>query len=110
MGVFACRAIKRGERILSEAPLVQWTLAPGDKTNAGLVALVNGLSPSDRSIYDSLSQNEHAHGAHKSIYGIWLTNALVATAGLNPRVPARVATWLLLVLTVMIVPLALAHI
>ena len=84
MGVFACRAIKRGERILSEAPLVQWTLAPGDKTNAGLVALVNGLSPSDRSIYDSLSQNEHAHGAHKSIYGIWLTNALVATAGLKP--------------------------
>lgn len=86
MGVFANRAIKRGERLIAEAPLLQWILAPGDKTNAGLIALVNALDPSARQLYDNLSQNEHAHGAHKSIYGIWLTNALVATpAGLEPH-------------------------
>jgi hypothetical protein len=76
LGAFAARDIVRGERILAEAPLVQWTLAEGDKTTAGLVALVNGLSPEDRATYCGLSQND-AYGSEPSMYGIWLTNALV---------------------------------
>lgn len=78
LGAFATRAIARGECITSEAPLVRWTLKPGERTTAGLVALVNALSPADRELYSSLCQNS-MHGSasatgEKSVYGIWLSN------------------------------------
>lgn len=84
LGAFATRAIARGECIVSEAQLVQWTLKPGERTTAGLVALVNGLSPADREVYGSLSQNPmHGRAADaggKSVYGIWLSNCYPCTS------------------------------
>ena len=74
LGVFAARAIKQGERILAEAPLVQWTASSGATTFDGLISLVNALSPFDRQSFYSLCQDT-MHGAVKSVSGIWLSNS-----------------------------------
>jgi len=76
LGAFATRAIKRGECILSEAPLVKWTLHVGEKTTASLVSLVNALRPDEYATYCGLCQNPmHGKSGSKSVYGIWLSNA-----------------------------------
>ena len=72
-GAFATRAIKRGERILCEAPLVMWTIVKGAST-ASLEAIVATLDPVDRDDFFGLCQND-IHGPTKSAYGIWLSNA-----------------------------------
>ena len=72
-GAFATRAIKRGERILCEAPLLIWTIVKGAST-ASLEAIVATLDPVDRDDFFGLCQNE-IHGPTKSAYGIWLSNA-----------------------------------
>ena len=83
LGAFATRSIKRGDCILSEAPLVQWTLQPDENTTAGLVSLVNALDPADYSAYCSLCQNPIHGSGGKSVYGIWLSNAYLCTSPLQ---------------------------
>jgi len=79
LGAFAVRGIKRGECMLSEAPLVQWTLLDGETTTAGLISRVNALSAADHTTYSNLCQNPmHGRGS-KSAYGIWLSNAYPCT-------------------------------
>ena len=72
LSAFAERDIKRGERILAEAPLIEVAIPRGGSIN--LTSLVNGLSESDRASYFSLSQNA-MYGEAKSAVGIWRTNA-----------------------------------
>ena len=83
MGAFAIRGVKLGECILSERPLVQWTLHPGEKTTAGLVSLVNALTPTDHATYSGLCQNPMHGVGSKSVYGIWLSNAYPCTSPLQ---------------------------
>ena len=75
LGAFAARSIKRGERILAEEPLVRWTIRLGETVQtAALNRLVDAMSETDRGDYLGLCQNR-IHGAEKTAYGIWLSNA-----------------------------------
>ena len=75
LGAYATRDIKRGTRILVEAPLVEWTIGCGETvTTAGIDTLVNALNQTDRGDYFGLCQNS-MHGPVKTFYGVWLSNA-----------------------------------
>jgi len=80
LGAFASHNIKKGECILSESPLVQWTLQASEKTTAGLVSLVNALPQGAYEEYCSLCQNPMHGSGPKSLYGIWLSNAYPCTS------------------------------
>ena len=82
LGGFAARDYERGECILDEAPLLEWSVAPGEPvTRAALDACVDALSPANRVAFYALCQNAE-HGEQKSAYGIWLSNAF-PTDGTN---------------------------
>ena len=83
LGAYASRDIKRGERLLAEAPLVEWTFAPGEMVaTAAIDTLVGDLSQADRDDYFGLCQND-IHGATKTPYGIWLSNAYPTDSALE---------------------------
>ena len=81
MGCFALGPYTRGDRVVDEAPLLERSLdAIDDEVRARrpvecMEAVVNSLlSPSQRAEYDDLSMSI-THGAQKTSYGIWLSNA-----------------------------------
>ena len=75
LGCYATRDIKRGERILAESPLVEWHIAATETiSTAAIDTLVADLGPEDKQDYYGLCQNAE-HGAVKTPYGIWLSNA-----------------------------------
>ena len=75
LGAYATRNLKRGERILAEAPLVEWTIKEGEAVSTvGIDNLVASLSQVDRDDYFGLCQND-MHGPIKTAYGVWLSNA-----------------------------------
>ena len=82
VGAFATRALKRGECILAELPLLEWRLEAGQPvTKASLEARVSTLSPMATEHFFALCQNAE-HGDVKTAYGIWLSNAF-PTDGTN---------------------------
>jgi hypothetical protein len=82
MGGFAKRAYKRGECILAEEPLLQWSVDAGAPiTHDDVNHRVASLGHSLQDAFWSLCQNEE-YGRTKSPYGIWLSNAF-PTDGLN---------------------------
>ena len=55
LGAYATRSIKRGERVLAEAPLVEWTIRSGETVaEAGINKLVADLGQADRDDYFGL--------------------------------------------------------
>ena len=91
VGAFATRALKRGECILAELPLLEWRLEAGQPvTKASLEARVSTLSPMAAEHFFALCQNAE-HGDVKTAYGIWLSNAF-PTDGTNAGTsPTRAA-------------------
>ena len=82
VGGFAARGYARGECILAEEPLLNWTVKAGEAvTHVGLHAALDTLSESDQDAFYALCQNEE-HGPTKLPYGIWLSNAF-PTDGTN---------------------------
>ena len=82
VGAFATRALKRGECILAELPLLEWRLEAGQPvTKASLEARVSTLSHMATEHFFALCQNAE-HGDVKTAYGIWLSNAF-PTDGTN---------------------------
>lgn len=69
------RRFVRGERVLTEKPLVHWTVAKGeDITPENLEARLSAESTHVQRAFWALSQNA-VHGSVKHVMGIWLTNA-----------------------------------
>ena len=75
LGVFALRPIVPGERVASEAPLLAWSKERDGDDMSALEAAVGKLSPRNRRAYWSMCQNAE-HGARRTVYGTWLSNAL----------------------------------
>jgi len=69
----AARSFVRGERVLTEKPLVHW-IAKGDITPEALEARLSAEAPPVQRVFWALSQNA-VHGTVKHAFGIWLTNA-----------------------------------
>ena len=80
IGVVATRAIKRGEHLLTEEPLLVWALDAGETVSSHeqmdveLVARLAKRSEADRTAFWNLHQNE-SYGTEKVAHGLWLSNA-----------------------------------
>lgn len=96
LGGFARRPISRGECIVSELPLLQWTLVAGEEvTRKGAARQVASLPAAEQAAFWALHQNEE-HGAAKTAYGIWISNAFPtdsAADGANSMARSRAAVF-----------------
>jgi len=84
LGVFALRRFSRGDRILSEAPLVQWTSeanAHGLHDFAPLEKMVDELDAPAQWSFFALCQSEALYGRDRSVRGVWSCNAYPTPRG-----------------------------
>ena len=78
MGVIAARDICAGERVMSEAPLAQWAVAPNATTAEKIESFARmqaTLDPESIKAILALSQDP-MHGAEPTLLGTWMTNGL----------------------------------
>jgi len=77
LGVVATRAIRRGERIVREAPLLTCAehVSYGGLDEHKLHCKVAALPPAARAQFESMVQGELKYGPLKSVVGIWRSNA-----------------------------------
>ena len=90
LGAYAARAIKQGECIIAESPLVQWTLLADETRPAStaIAELVAGLDTVNRESYFELCQNPK-YGSEKHAHGIWCSNAYPSVSPLEAAALSR---------------------
>lgn len=76
-GVLALKSFRRGERILSETPLVSWesSATGGSHCWRELDALVDALGEEARYAFYGLCDKHYRNGAGKTAQGIWNSNS-----------------------------------
>ena len=78
-GVLALKPFRRGQRILSETPLVVWESSTAGSSGSHcwseLDALVDELSADERSAFYGLCDKHSGNGAGKTAQGVWNSNS-----------------------------------